>query len=108
MLLLSAEQLETRRALANGALRPLADSLAADLELLLMQPPELRFEKALLSKTGGRCEKCATEIEFNPRMPREHRCQSCGHVNVGEMQDRWWLYPYQLWLAERALHASVL
>jgi hypothetical protein len=108
MLLLSADQLDARRVLASGTLKPLADSLAADLEPLIVHPPELRFEKALLSRAGGRCEKCSTEIDFDPRSPREHRCQSCGHVNTGDAHDRWWLYPYQLWLAERAVHAATL
>jgi hypothetical protein len=108
MLLLSADQLQARRAAANGGLKPLFDSLAADLDPLIATPPELRFEKALLSRAGGRCAKCATELDFDPRSPRAHRCQSCGHVNTGDAHDRWWLYPYQLWLAERAVHAATL
>jgi hypothetical protein len=108
MLLLSAERLESRRAIANGPLKPLADSLAAELEPWIAKMPAIPVEKALLSRVGGRCEKCSADLEFDPTSPKAHRCPACGTVNAGEYHDRWWLYPYQLWLAERAVHAATL
>lgn len=106
-LLLSDSGLSDRRAVASGPFRVLADSLAADLEPLLNAPPYFPDEKALLSRIGGRCETDGTELEFDPMSPRAHRCPTCAHVHTGEYHDRWWIYPYQLWLAERAVHAAV-
>jgi hypothetical protein len=108
LLLLSSEQLEARRFMARGALAPLADSLASDLDRWLLAPPRIPTEKALLSRAGGRCERCAAELDFDPGSPRAHKCPTCGHTNTGEAHDKWWLYPYQLWLAERAVHAATL
>jgi hypothetical protein len=108
VLLLGPEQLEARRFMARGPLAPLADSLASDLDRWLVAPPRIPAEKALLSRAGGRCERCAAELDFDPGSPRAHRCSACGHVNTGEAHDGWWLYPYQLWLAERAVHAATL
>ena len=120
-LLLTDAQFEERRELtcgtaahgesahsAVGPLAPLADSLSADLEPLLGRAPYIPSEKALLSKVGGRCETDGTDFDFNPFSPHEHRCPSCGRLHTGEYHDRWWLYPYHLWLAERAVHAAVL
>ena len=75
---------------------------------LLGREPYVPGEKALLSKVGGRCETDGTELVFDPMSPHEHRCPSCGQVHTGEYHDRWWLYPYHLWLAEQAVHAAVL
>ena len=107
-LLLRADDLARRRDVASGPLRQLADSLAADLEPLIGGAPFIPTGKALLSRGGGRCESDGTELEFNPASPHEHRCPTCGRVHTGEYHDRWWLFPYQLWLAERAVHAAVL
>lgn len=108
MLLLADERLASRRSVAGRELRPLADSLAADLVPLLDHPPLIPTEKALLSTVGGRCETDGSDLEFDPFLPHAHRCPRCGRVHVGEWHDRWWLYPYQLWLAERAVHAATL
>ena len=44
-----------------------------------------------------------------PSLPApEHRCPRCGRMFQGELHDRFWIYWYQLWLAERAVHAAVL
>jgi hypothetical protein len=107
-LLLDTEAFARRRAVAAGPLRPLADSLAADLEPWLATPPFVPAQKALLSRAGGRCDRDGTELEFDPASPQAHRCPSCGHLSRGELHERWWLYPYQLWLAERAVHAALL
>lgn len=107
-LLLSLDHLATRRGLASGALAPLADSLAADLEPLVTAIPDIPRGKALLSRVGGRCPADGTELDFDPRSPHAHRCPSCGASATGELHDRWWLYPYHLWLAERAVHSTTL
>ena len=107
-LLFSPSDFDLRRDLARGPFRALSDSLAADLEPLLGVAPHFPAEKALLSRIGGRCETDGTDLEFNPLSPHAHRCPSCGRVHAGEFHDRWWIYPYQLWLAERAVHGAVL
>ena len=101
--------MEERAAIAAGPLAPLADSLAADLDRLL--PDETIFvppDKARMSRKGGRCERDGTFLEFDPGSPRRHRCPACGTVFDDEAHYRWWVMGYQLWLAERAVHASVL
>jgi hypothetical protein len=104
-----AIDLEARRALARGALAPLADSLAGDLEALLAA--ETLFvptEKARLTRAGGRCATDGVLLDFDPWSSRRHRCSRCGSEYDGEEHYRWWIMGYQLWLAERALHAAVL
>lgn len=108
-LLVGAEELAARRALAQGPLAGLADSLATDLDRLL--PDEDFFippEKARLTRDGGRCPNDGTLLEFDPRRPRRHRCPRCGNTYDEESHYRWWVMGYQLWLAERAVHAAAL
>jgi len=107
-LLLDDASFAGRIAIANGSLRPLADSLAAELEPLLHREIYFPREKALLSRTGGRCPDDGELLTFDPFSPHEHRCPRCGRMFQGELHDRFWIYWYQLWLAERAVHASVL
>ena len=107
-LLIPERDLESRRTVATGALRSLAESLAADLDKLAARPLYIPREKALLSREGGRCARDGTLLEFDPFTPHEHRCPKCGTVYTGELHDRFWIYWYQLWLAERAVHAAVL
>lgn len=107
-LLLDLDYLAARRPVAAGALAPLADSLAADLERPLAAHLVVPRQKALLSRAGGYCERDGSPLAFDPWSPHEHRCSRCGRVHRGELHDRWWLYPYQLWLAERAVHAAAL
>lgn len=107
--LIGPSWLEQRRALAADALAPLADSLAADLDRLLPDadvfvPPE----KAKLTRRGGRCPRDGTLLEFDPTSPRLHRCPQCGTTYDDDVHYRWWVMGYQLWLAERAVHAAVL
>ncbi len=110
MLLLDSARLAERKATAapGGPLAPLADSLAADLEVLMRRELYVPREKALLSRVGGRCETDGTQLEFDPYSPDEHRCPLCGRVHTGEFHHRYWVYFYQLWLAERAVHAALL
>ena len=107
MLLLDDAQLEKRRAAARGPLASLYDSLAAELEPLLRSPWHIPHAKALLSRVGGRCETDGTPLEFDPWSPSAHRCPRCGRAHTGELHDRAWIMPYQLWLAERAVHAAL-
>ncbi len=107
-LLLDSQSLSLRHAVAEGTLGPLADSLTADLERPLAEHLVVPRQKALLSRAGGYCERDGSALAFDPWSPHEHRCPRCGHVHRGEFHDRWWLYPYQLWLAERAVHAATL
>ena len=97
-----------RRRVAAGALAPLAHSLAAICEPLLSRDLYFPTEKALLSREGGRCARDGTLLDFDPFQPHEHRCPRCGEVYRGELHDRFWIYWYQLWLAERAVHAALL
>ena len=110
MLLLDRTRLEERRsaARAGGPLAPLADSIAADLEIVMARKLFVPKEKALLSRAGGRCEDDGTQLEFDPYAPDEHQCPKCGRVYTGEYHYRWWIYWYQLWLAERGVNAALL
>ena len=107
-LLLDAASLDARRAIAAGPLAPLADSLRADLDRLLRDGFEVPHEKALLSRDGGRCPRDGMLLRFDPFSPREHTCPRCGTVYRRERDYLWWIMSYQLWLAERAVHAATL
>jgi hypothetical protein len=107
-LLIADADLEARRLVAHGPLGPLAESLARDLDHVLARPLYVPRDKALLSREGGRCARDGTMLDFDPFSPHEHRCPRCGTVYRGELHDRFWIYWYQLWLAERAVHAAVL
>lgn len=107
-LLVSEHELEGRRTAAAGPLRPLAESLAADLEVVAARELFFPAEKALLSREGGRCARDGTLLTFDPFEPRVHVCPMCGTEYRGELHYRFWIYWYQLWLAERAVHAAVL
>jgi hypothetical protein len=107
MLLLDAAQLKERRDAARGPLAPLYESLTAELEPLLRSPLYVPATKALLSRVGGRCETDGSTLEFDPFSPSSHRCARCGRAHTGELHDRAWVTSYQLWLAERAVHAAL-
>src|SRR5439155_2039104 len=53
-----------------------------------------------------RCPRDAVLLEFDPTSPHAHRCPVCGEIFTGELHYRFWIYWYQLWLAERAVHAA--
>ena len=108
-LLLDAQTMVERRALAAGALAPLAASLHADLAPLLAMPePFIPEEKARLTRAGGRCPTHGVPLDFDPWSPRAHRCPICDTTYDSEEHYRWWVMGYQLWLAERAVHAATL
>jgi len=106
-LLLDSTSLDARRAIARGALGPLAHGLRAELAPVLDGTIVIPHEKALLSRAGGRCPRDGSLLRFDPQDPR-HLCLACGMEVVGELHDRFRPYWYQLWLAERVLHAAVL
>jgi Heparinase II/III-like protein len=108
MLLLDRARLHERQAAAGNSLAALADSIAADLEIVMSRPLYVPNEKALLSRAGGRCADDGTQLEFDPHSPDEHRCSQCGRVYTGQLHHRWWVYWYQLWLAERGVNAALL
>lgn len=108
MLLLDHARLRERKDAAGNALAALAGSIAADLEVVMSRPLYVPEEKALLSRAGGRCADDGTQLEFDPYSPHEHRCPQCGRVYSGVLHHRWWIYWYQLWLAERSVDAALL
>lgn len=107
-LLLAAAHLPERQRIADGALAPLARSLAEELRPLLDRPPELPNRKALLSRQGGRCPRDGALLEFDPWSPERHRCTVCGEVQSGERHHLWWVMSQQLWIAERSVIAATL
>ncbi|MDQ6886683.1 MAG: heparinase II/III-family protein [Gemmatimonadota bacterium] len=107
-LLLDAAGLDARRAPVAGPLASLAESLRHDLQRVIRADPHPAAEKALLSRDGGRCPRDASSLSFDPFSPRHHRCPTCGESFRGARHDRWWVMGYQLWLAERAVHAAAL
>jgi hypothetical protein len=106
-ILLDAATLQARRTIARGPLAPLTRGLRAELAPVLGGAIEIPRDKALLSRTGGRCPDDGTLLRFDPVDPR-HVCPVCGIEVRGELHDRFRPYWYQLWLAERVLHAAVL
>ncbi|MFN8667095.1 MAG: heparinase II/III family protein [Gemmatimonadaceae bacterium] len=107
--LLSPDAILARGVAARGALAALAQSLRTDLEpLLAAGEPWYPPEKARLTRLGGRCPTHGALLDFDPWQPRQHRCPVCGTVYEDESHYRWWIMNYQLWLAERAVHAASL
>ena len=102
-----ALELRKRAVAPGGPLAPLFDSLAAELEPWLGRKVYVPDAKALLSRVGGRCETDGSNLEFDPASPHQHRCPSCGRVYSGDLHHRAWVMPYQLWLAERAVHGAL-
>lgn len=100
--------LQARRKVAGGPLALLARSLAADLADVIAHPLYVPEQKALLSREGGRCPRDGTLLDFDPFSPHAHKCPRCGETFTGELHHRFWIYWYQLWLAERAVHGAAL
>ncbi len=107
--LITPEALEARRSLSHAALAPLAGSLRGDLvQLLDAGTPWIPEEKARMTRLGGRCPAHGALLEFDPWSPHAHRCPECGVVYHEPEHYRWWIMNYQLWLAERSVHAATL
>ncbi|MDQ6831019.1 MAG: heparinase II/III-family protein [Gemmatimonadota bacterium] len=107
-LLLSPDALAKRAVIARVSLSPLTGSLRADLDRLIAKGFAIPESKALLSRDGGRCSRDGASLTFDPFSAYDHRCPKCGETFSGERHDRWWIGWYQLWLAERAVHAAAL
>ncbi|MFN2398906.1 MAG: heparinase II/III family protein [Gemmatimonadaceae bacterium] len=106
--IVTAKDLEERKPVATGPLSALRASLRRDLDPLLARDFHLPADKALLSRDGGRCPVHGTLLDFDPYSPHEHRCAACNATYHGRRHDLWWIMSYQLWLAERSVHAAVL
>ena len=107
-LLIDKNALEARRDVAARSLSGLTASLRADLDRVMREGFDIPREKALLSRDGGRCDRDGTLLRFDPFSPRAHTCPRCGNVFGRERDYLWWVTSYQLWLAERAVHAASL
>jgi hypothetical protein len=110
-LLVDATALRSRAALARDAgapFAPLAASLAADLDQVIAADVHVAGRKARLTRAGGRCPMHGVEFAFDPFSPHRFRCEACGRDYEGDAHHEFWLYRYQLWLAERAVHAAAL
>ena len=107
MLLLRDDRIDERRRAVGGPLAPLFRSLVSELDPLLGVAPYVPEAKALLSRAGGRCELDGATLDFDPWSPHKHRCPVCETVHKGELHDRAWVTSYQLWLAERSVHAAL-
>lgn len=89
-------------------LRALADRLRRHVQPLLDRPVYIPEQKALLSKDGGWCAEDGARLAFDPWSPHQHRCPRCGRLYRGDRHHRAWVWPYHLWLSERAVHLSLL
>ncbi len=109
-LLLPAAGLKARRGAIAGsdALVAIQGHLARDLAPFLDRPLYVPEEKALFSRWGSLCRDDGAELAFDPFSPGAQRCTRCGRVWTTEQAHRWWVYWYQLWLAERILVAAHL
>jgi len=107
VLLLEPARLMERRSVVRGPLSGLHRSLREELQPVIDDPPAVPLAKALLSRAGGRCERDGTPLDFDPRSPDAHRCPRCGTMYQGELHHRAWITSFQLWLAERCVHASL-
>lgn len=107
--LISPDALQARRAViaASGDLTALDRHLAADIARVLAHPLYVPEQKALLSRWGAHCRDDEAELAFDPYRPHEHKCTKCGRAWDTEQSHRWWIYWYQLWLAERVLVMSL-
>lgn len=109
-LLWTAGTVAERRALVetSAELTALRDRLTVELKPFLERPLFVPEEKALLSRWGSLCRDDGAELGFDPYAPEAQRCSRCGRIWSTEQSRRWWVYWYQLWLAERVLVAAHL
>ncbi|HEX9895424.1 MAG TPA: heparinase II/III family protein [Gemmatimonadales bacterium] len=107
---LSAEQLENRRAVVSDSalLQALANRVRGRVSRVLREMPPVPRVKAMLSRDGGICPTDGSSLIFDPWSPSAHRCPTCGQVVTGERHDRHWARAQHLWLAERAADLAAL
>ncbi len=109
-MIFTADELALRRTEidASADLRAIRAHLRGDLEQFLHRPAYVPERKALLSRWGSLCRDCHAELTFDPYSPDVQQCTGCGRAWSTEQTQRWWIYWYQLWLAERVLMCAVL
>ncbi len=109
-LLISPEDLERRRSEIAAApdLAAIHARLAGELAAFAERPLYVPQEKALLSRWGSACHDDGAELAFDPWSPQAQRCSRCGRIWATEQSHRWWVYWYQLWLAERCWQSALL
>jgi len=108
--LIPPETLERRRteiAAAPGLLA-LKGRLSAELAEFVARPLYVPDGKALLSRWGSACRDDGADLAFDPWSPHAQRCTRCGRIWATEQSQRWWIYWYQLWLAERCWQSALL
>ena len=108
-LLINPDALSARRALESRSkeLGALGAHLDADIARIIEKPLYVPEQKALLSRWGAHCRDDEAELAFDPWSPHKHRCSKCGQEWSTDQAHRWWIYWYQLWLAERVLVMSL-
>ncbi len=109
-LLVSPDALERRRAevAASAGLTALDRRLRQTLGEFAARPLYVSQAKALLSRWGSACRDDGAELAFDPSSPEAQRCTRCGRIWATEQAHRWWVYWYQLWLAERCWEAALV
>ena len=108
--LISPEMLARRgpEIAASPDLSGLKARLSAELDEFVARPLYIPDGKALLSRWGSVCRDDGAELAFDPWTPHAQRCTRCGRVWATEQSHRWWVYWYQLWLAERCWQSALL
>jgi hypothetical protein len=108
--LVSPEALERRRGqiMASADLASLKARLCAEIGPFVTRPLYVPEAKALMSRWGSLCRDDGAELGFDPWAPHAQRCTHCGRSWATEQSHRWWVYWYQLWLAERCWQAALL
>lgn len=106
----SAEALERRRREVETSpdLASLKRRLCTEVGEFVERPLYVPEAKALLSRWGSLCRDDGAELAFDPWAPQAQRCTRCGRIWATEQSHRWWVYWYQLWLAERCWQCAVL
>ena len=108
--LIAPEVLERRRGqlAASADLTVLEQRLRAEVGEFVARPLYVPEAKALLSRWGSLCRDDGAELAFDPWSPQAQRCTRCGRIWATDQSHRWWVYWYQLWLAEHCWEAALL
>ncbi|MBI1723093.1 MAG: heparinase II/III family protein [Gemmatimonadetes bacterium] len=108
-LLIGVEDLETRRSeiAASADLVAVEARLSAALGAFLDRPLYVPEAKAILSRWGSLCRDDGAELGFDPFSPHAQRCTACERIWSTEQSHGWWVYWYQLWLAERVWQCAL-